>query len=193
MSKLVLLFLVVLCVWESSAQCDRRLEVNYPLFVYFNMADVGGYPIDSGFESKSIRLEIDTTETVCVENVYEGYLLRVSNYDSLDVSLPSVDRALLVYAEALIDAAWLPVTSVKASDCGNSYHCTNLKGRYTVVFSTPAFTGTYSTRLRYVLIYEGKKLYSNEINAQIHPEMWKISNFSEADREWVLDVNHYLK
>ncbi len=178
---------------HSSAQCDRRLEVNYPLFVYFNLLDLYQYPVDSSFDSQSVQLEIDTTETVCIENVYEGYFLRLSNYEATDISLRSIDGAIFIYAEALFDTCWLPVTSIRAETCGNGYYFKELKSGFSVEFPTPAFTGTFATRIRYVLIHRASKIYSNEINAHIHPEQWNDLNFSENEREMILDVNHYVR
>lgn len=125
--------------------------------------------------SSGLLLKIDTTQTVTINDKYNGYKLYLANKTDTIIRLEASDSRLSVLAEVVYKGKWNPIEYLPSSWCGNSYHNVYLKQNEYWEFDIPKFTGKIKTKLRYKLILSRDKyLYSNEIRTSINKGQLEI-------------------
>jgi hypothetical protein len=105
----------------------------------------------------------------------QGFVVILANNTDSTFKFEAQDSRINVVREALdSDGRWKPIEYLPSSWCGNSYHNVYLPSRHYWSFSAPQYTGTFSTRMRFVLKDEMLRLVSNEFAGTINPEQFTI-------------------
>lgn len=119
--------------------------------------------------ASGLLLIIDTTQTISINDKYNGYKLYIANKADTIVHLEASDSRLSIIAEVFYQGEWKPIEYLPSSGCGNSFHDIYLKQNEYWEFDIPKFTGKIKTKLRYQLFLgKDKYLYSNEISTSIN-------------------------
>ena len=107
---------------------------------------------------------------------HRGFTVLLVNTTAEEVRFEAVDSRLRIVREA-IDAAgrWRPIEFEPRSWCGNSYHTVFLPAGHYWTFTTPVYSGTFATIMRFALTLEnGEKLYSNAFMGFIQPGQFEL-------------------
>jgi hypothetical protein len=177
------IFLLYFIAADCFAQQDYKIDYMQRGYIYAGTAmedeeALGGFGSSSNvpkpltnafaFQQSGFFLVIDTASKASFSS-YNGYKFYIINNSDSLVKLDASDSRLSVIAQAYIDNKWQDIEYLPSSWCGNSYHTVYLKKRQYWEFTVPKYNGKIKTKLRYVLSLDnGKKLYSNEINAGIN-------------------------
>lgn len=100
---------------------------------------------------------------------YRGFRLLLVNRTKSEAAFRASDSRLSIIQEARDEKGeWRPIEYLPSSWCGNSYHKVFLPAGKFWEFAAPAYTGSFKTRLRFVLQGE-TPIYSNEFEGRINP------------------------
>jgi len=99
-----------------------------------------------------------------------GFRVLLANTTGAEVMIAASDSRLDIVREALDRSGkWRPIEYFPHSWCGNSYHHVFLPPGYAWSFRAPEYTGSFRTKMRFVLTREdGPPLYSNEFEGSIN-------------------------
>jgi len=190
-TKLTTAIILLLCS-ATFGQQTKDLNIDYLLrghiYVKSSVIDtmaLGGFGASDNFPKHinekmpfadgELLLRIDTTQTVTINDKFNGYKLYIANKTDSIVQLRASDSRLNVIAEVLYRGEWKPVEYLPSSGCGNSYHSVYLKQNEYWEFDIPKFTGKLKTKLRYRLSMGNEKyLYSNEISTSFNSKQLNI-------------------
>lgn len=137
---------------------------------------------------------IDTTEIVPVESTYAGYRIYISNAAEQEMIFRTASNCLLLYAEAKQDTSWIAVTSLMGEDCvSGGPPLLKLPSHSTFEVAAPLFEGDLLVELRYVLIWNKLKCYSNTIQTMIDPAMLELQNMPPGLLDSRVDPNWHLR
>jgi len=130
---------------------------------------LGGRNIGRDGELSLIALP---NETLPFGNTAQGFALLFVNRTRSEAWFPAADSQLAIIREALdAEGKWRPIERLPRTMCGNSYHRVFLPAKSYWQFAAPVYSGTYQTKLRFVLQGE-KPMYSNEFEGAINPEQF---------------------
>lgn len=114
--------------------------------------------------SSGLLLKIDTTQTIGINNKYNGYKLYIANKTDKIERIRSTDGQLHVIAEVLFRGRWKEIEYLNQSFCLDSYYRVNLKPNEYWEFDIPKFSGKTKTKLRYKLELDTRPyIHSNKI------------------------------
>ena len=193
--RIKLIILIGLVQSSSIAQSTNdylpRFKVSFPPLVCF-YAEALPYTYDS-LSISAPSLFIDTSSIVAVENTYAGYMLYVSNASDTTFTFRTSEDCLLLYAEVQIDSNWIPVTCIRGEDCasGSKRYAQLPEGR-TFEIPVPLFEGELTVIMRYVLIWQSRKIESNIIRTQINPGQLQLVTMPQNLRDIRVDPDYYL-
>jgi len=94
-------------------------------------------------------------------------------FDSCDSRIPIVQEARDGSGK------WRAIEDLPKSWCGNSYYGVTLPAKQFWEFTAPAYTGTFKTKLRFVLQGE-KPIYSNAFDGSVNPGQFTEKQDHEA-------------
>ncbi len=111
------------------------------------------------------------------------YYVSVKNNSEKVIELSVQDDQIFIIQEA-IDATgkWKPIEFWQYSTCGNSYHSIEILPKNKIVTETVRYNGDFKTRIRFKLLHKDKEFFSNEVEARIDVEQFKIPE----------QLNHHL-
>jgi hypothetical protein len=111
-------------------------------------------------------------EAVPFAKTYRGFRLVLVNRTESEVALRACNSRISILQEAQDKKGnWHPVEYLPSSWCGNSYHRVFLPKACFWEFAAPAYSGSFKTRLRFVL-QEKTPIYSNEFYGSINPRQF---------------------
>ena len=185
-NRYILLFAVVLGLSHLGRAADlTNLNVNFMVRGYclagsrVDTKALGGFGqsdnaskrvVDRGLgRDGQLALSALSQTTVPFAGKYRGMRLLLVNRTNREAEFPASDSRLSIVQEAQDSKGqWRPVEYLPSSSCGNSYHRVFLSANHYWEFSTPVYTGSLKTKLRFVL--QGKQpLYSNEFAGSVNP------------------------
>lgn len=145
--------------------------------------------IDSRFPDKGFYMVLNEKENMIIDNNFLGAALYLVNTTGNAIQLQAQDSRLDIIPEAKDKKGeWKSIGYLPSSWCGNSYHTVTLGKDEYWKFEVPVFKGTTKTKLRYVLLLEnGKKLYSNEVDAWLNPGQFDPSKKEGYEPENIMD------
>ena len=118
--------------------------------------------------SPTVFLHLDTTITSMAGQDVR-YLYWVNN-SGVVFHADRVDNHLAGGAEVQLDQRWRPIHHVPAVFCGNSLGTAPLNAQQFSRFDVPVYMGPIKVPMRYALYSRDTVLYSNTIQAYIHPD-----------------------
>jgi len=151
--------------YEAGSRADTDAPGGY--------ATSANYPEALGKNPFGINGEISllalTNDVRAFNTTNVGFRVVLVNRTDHEVSLDASDSCIFLFQEALDrDGKWRRIEYLPPSFCGNSYHSVFLPTNHYWAFIVPTYSGTFKTRLRFVL-RDKQPIYSNEFDGRINP------------------------
>lgn len=104
---------------------------------------------------------------------YMGRKVRVYNNTGETRVIPTIDYMLYAIPEAMdSEGRWRALEDYRNGFCNFSYFGVNLEPRHFWEFAVPIYSGSFNTKIRYVLSLGGDKVvYSEEFDGSVAPEL----------------------
>lgn len=196
MKKILLLIILLFfgipyCKAQYQQKVLYRFKVKFPPVICF-FPETFPYLHDSLSNDYPVVF-IDTTAIVPVESTYAGYRIFISNATEQEMIFRTASNCLLLYAEAKQDTSWIPVTALMGEGCiSGGPTLLKLPSHSTFEVAAPLFEGALIVDLRYVLVWQYKKYYSNTIKTTIDPAMLDLKNMPTGLQDARVDPGWYV-
>jgi len=104
---------------------------------------------------------------------YMGRKVRVYNHTGETVTIPTIDYMLYAIPEAMdSEGRWRALESYNNGFCNFSYFGVNLEPQHYWEFVVPIYSGSFRTKMRYVLSLGGDKVaYSEQFDGAVATEL----------------------
>lgn len=188
-------------VWMEQQQKEflHQLDIDFMNRAYFyasskRLTELNGFggwggsqnnskslEVSDRFQSDSIQVYIDTTQSAPWMKDFKGFKLWVINTTQDTMVLDAQDSRLYLHLQALDrHGVWKDIEYLPSSWCGNSYHSLFLAPNEFWEFAVPDYHGALKTKIRAVLTkvknkttHQNFTIYSNEIEGYINPgQFW---------------------
>ncbi|NBL64333.1 hypothetical protein GV828_03845 [Flavobacterium sp. NST-5] len=103
------------------------------------------------------------------------YYVSVKNNSEKTIELLTQDNQIFIIQEAIDESGkWKPIEYWQYSTCGNSYNSIEILPKNKILTETTRYDGDFKTKIRFKLLHKNKEFYSNEVEAKISLQQFKI-------------------
>jgi|SRR5215212_2402337 len=166
------LALLLLCAGVCLAAGLPPANVKFKLRGYFMTAPRFSKPLKRPAPPRQLSL-IARPSQAAAFGKSKGFVVVLTNTTRSTAGFEAQDFRINIVREALdADHRWKPIEYLPNSWSGNSYHRVYLRPNRYWSFSAPEYSGSFRTRMRFVLEQEGLRLISNEFEGSINREQF---------------------